>query len=280
MALYKRHYAKALAEAEHAVDLNPNNVDSIYTMAYILLAIGKPNRAVELINNGMRLDPHNIAQPLYLLGVAHFVKGQLKKAVSMIERALKRNPKLPRPAPILPAALALLGQELKAQTALENFKKAGTSNFNFRSIMFNFPFQDPEVLDRFVNGIRKAGLPALNFKFYKLLSENMLDEEDIRELIFGRKVAARWAHEFTHFWLERTEDGKATLSPIPGERGEEYDSGRSWIEDDLLCDQWQIHVSGLKHCMSVFRNPEGTPEMKNEFIAVSDSGFQLFSPVD
>ena len=67
--------------------------------------------------------------------MAYFAKGLLKESVSMIERALTHNPKLPRLAPILPAALANLGQEEKAQEALENFekdlKKTGTYNFNF-----------------------------------------------------------------------------------------------------------------------------------------------------
>lgn len=280
MALYRRQYRKALAEAEHAVDLDPNDVDGIYTLAYILLSIGESNRAVELINIGMRLDPRNIAHPLYLLGVAHFAKGQLKEAVSMIERALQHNPTFPRSAPILPAALAHLGQELEAQTALENFKKAGTYDLNFRSIMFNFPFQDPTVLERLATGIRKAGLPAVDFKFYKLLSKNMLDEEEIRKLIFGRKVKINWVHIAGRYWIERTEDGKAIVSSIPGEIGDFTDTGRSWIQDDMLCDQWEIIEGGLTYCMSVFRNPEGTHEMNNEYIAVSDFSFQLFSPVD
>ena len=280
MALYRRQYRKALAEAEHAVDLDPNDVDGIYTLAYILLSIGESNRAVELINIGMRLDPRNIAHPLYLLGVAHFAKGQLKEAVSMIERALQHNPTLPRSAPILPAALAHLGQELEAQTALENFKKAGTYDLNFRSIMFNFPFQDPKVLERLATGIRRAGLPAVDFKFYKLLSKNMLDEEEIRKLIFGRKVKINWVHIAGRYWIERTEDGKAIVSSIPGEIGDFTDTGRSWIHDDMLCDHWEIIEGGLTYCMSVFRNPEGTHEMNNEYIAVSDFSFQLFSPVD
>ncbi len=58
------------------------------------------------------------------------------------------------------------------------------------------------------------------------------------------------------------------------------DSGTSWIESDMLCNQWQIHMFGIKHCMTVFRNPEGTSEMKNGYLAVSDFGIQEFSPVD
>lgn len=54
--------------------------------------------------------------------------------------------------------------------------------------MFNFPFQNTELFDRFANGIRKAGLPALDFKYYKVFQKNMLDEKEIRELIFGCNV--------------------------------------------------------------------------------------------
>ena len=58
------------------------------------------------------------------------------------------------------------------------------------------------------------------------------------------------------------------------------DSGRSWIEDDMLCDQWNIHFFGLKHCMSIFRNPEGTAGKNNEYIAVTDFDFIPFSLVE
>jgi adenylate cyclase len=280
MALYRRQYRKARAEAEHAVDLEPNDADGIYTLAYILIAIGEPNRSVELINKGMQLDPHNIAQPLYLLGVAHFAKGQLTETVSMIERALKHNPKLPRITPILLASLAHLGQEMQAKAELEKLKKSGNFDLNFRSIMFNFPFQDAEVLDRLVVGLREAGLPAVDFNYYKLFQKNMLDGEAIRELTFGQKVFETWVHKGIPHWIERTENGEATWSSDPDKKGDFYGSGRSWIEDDMLCDQWDISVSGLKHCMSVFRNPEGTQDKKNEFIAASDFGFKLISPVD
>ncbi len=281
MALYRRQYAKAVAEAGQSIDLDSNDVDGIYTLAYILMAVGKTERAVELIKKGMRLDPHNIAEPLYLLGMVHFARGQLKETVSNIERALTHNPKLPRLAPILPAALANLGQEQKAEAALANFKKA-VINYDFRSILFNFPFQDPAVTDRLVDGIRKAGMWAPSFKYYKFFQENMLVEKEIRELIFGRKVAGVVQSTYLEspFLVERTVDGKATWSILTEKPGDYNDSGRSWIENDMLCNQWQIHFTGLKQCMPIFRNPEGTPEMKNEYIAVSDFGFQLFSPVD
>ena len=280
MALYLRQYAKAISDAEHVIDLDPNDVDGIYIMAFILMAAGHPERAVDFINKGMRLDPHNAAQPLYLMGMAHFTKGQLKEAASMIERALTHNPKLPRPAPILPAALAQLGLESRAKRALEDFKKNWPFSFGFRSVMFNFPFQDPVVLDRFTNGIRKAGLIAPKFTFYKFLPTYMLDEDEIGELLFGRKL------EYVRYLLgssnlvERTEDGKAIIRPPWETSGRIYDNGQSWIEDGMICDQWEIIYLGSKNCLSVFRNPDGSPEMKNEYIAVSFFDFHILSPVD
>lgn len=281
MSLYRRQYAKAVAEAEQSIDLDSNDVDGIYTLAYILMAVGKTERAVEFIKKGMRLDPHNIAEPLYLLGVVHFARGQLEETVSNIERALTHNPELPRLAPILPAALANLGQEQKAMAALADFKKV-VIDCNFRWILFNFPFQDPAVIDRLVDGIRKAGMWSLDFNYYKIFQENMLVEKEIKELIFGRKIAGvvQSTYVKSPFWVERTVDGKATWSVPPNTAFEYNDSGRSWIENDMLCNQWQLHFIGLKHCMPIFRNPEGTPDMKNEYIAVSDFNFQLFSPVD
>jgi TolB-like protein/Flp pilus assembly protein TadD len=244
MALYRRQYEKAISATEHAIDLDPNDIDGIYNMAFILMAAGKLDRAVDLIKKGMRLDPHNIGQPLYLLGMAHFARGQLKKAVSMIERALAHNPKLPRPAPILPAALALLDQESEAQTALEDFRTSRPYYFNFRSIMFYFPFQDPVVLDRLANGIRKAGLLAPKFTYYKFLPEYMLDEAEIGELLFGRKVEiARYQRGDSNL-IERTGDGKAIIRPAWETHGDILDSSQSRIEDGMICDQWKTSTSG------------------------------------
>ena len=46
------------------------------------------------------------------------------------------------------------------------------------------------------------------------------------------------------------------------------DKGQSWIDNDLLCDQWQERYWGRKICYPVFRNPEGSPENKDEYIYI------------
>jgi len=76
-------------------------------------------------------------------------------------------------------------------------------------------------------------------------------------------------------WIDCTKDGKATIRGSLGS-----DSGTSWIEGDMVCAQWQLFMEGIKGCAHVFRNPDGTPEMKNEYLRVTDFGILPFSPVN
>jgi hypothetical protein len=83
--------------------------------------------------------------------------------------------------------------------------------------------------------------------------------------------------------IHRTKDGKISYQgswPFsvlnPGGSG----SGRSWIEGDMLYDQWNNIFRGLKYHMAVYHNPDGTPEMKNEYFFVTDFGIFPWSPVD
>ena len=82
------------------------------------------------------------------------------------------------------------------------------------------------------------------------------------------------------WWEERTSNGKLTYTVPQNIAFDHNDSGTSWIENDLLCNHLNTHMYGMKYCMTVFRNPEGTPRNKNEFLAVSDFLVHPFSPVD
>ncbi len=138
-----------------------------------------------------------------------------------------------------------------------------------------WPFKAPEVADRLAVGLIKAGLPGQSSECYKLYKEYRLNGEEIWDLVFGQTVTGIdriWGQQW---WLERSRDGKATYrNPVGSE------NGRSWIEGDMLCDQWQTRFQGHKLCYPVFRNPEGTREMFNEYLTITDFGIISWSPVD
>jgi len=45
----------------------------------------------------------------------------------------------------------------------------------------------------------------------------------------------------------------------------------------MLCQKYQKRLSGLEFCQTVFRNPKGTEERKDEYFQFSDFGTPTFS---
>ncbi len=314
MNLFRRQYEHAIAEAKRAIGLDPNDPSCHESFGWTLIMAGRPGEAADFIKSGMRLDPHNPARYLYLLGLAHFAMGQLEEAVTSIQKALRLNPKRLDMAAALAAAYAHLGLDKRARATLDNYRKGRSTPPNVREVMYFYPFKDAEVAGRFADGLLKAGLPGKPSGYYKISEENKLTGEEIRELVFGRKTTGinPWTD---HQWLiDSTKDGKAThrdspfhvlysdelrqmkysprgfstrelfgsyFAPMADDQQEVLsDSGKVWIEDDMLYSQWGRVYEGLEYCATVFRNPEGTPENKNEYLMITDFGFLPMLQVD
>ncbi|MGD2185456.1 MAG: adenylate/guanylate cyclase domain-containing protein [Desulfobacterales bacterium] len=268
MALNRRQFKEAIEEAEKAIALNPNDASCHYTMAEALVYGGNPNKGIEYIETAMRLDPRFQTGPLYLLGIAYFSMGRYEKAVSLLDRALKRIPASGQHLLPLIAAYAHLDRFKEAKEAADIVEQTQP----VQDTMYRFPFKDPVVVERFEDGLFKAGYPARQFDFYKIYEENRLTGEEVRNIAFGRKVPT------SDGFVKRTKDGKATWRGYGGKT----DRGKSWVEGDLLCDQWQERYEGYKNCYPVFRNPEGSNsyEFRNEYLSVTDFGIIPWSPID
>jgi hypothetical protein len=130
-------------------------------------------------------------------------------------------------------------------------------------------------MERFAEGYVKAGLPGDPSGFYKISAENRLTGEELRKLFLGRKVSGSNMITAKQWSIERSKDGKATIRD-----GDKSDTGKSWIEEDMLCDQWDNFYEGLTDCWVVYRNPEGTPENNDEYLGAPGYGIYPFSPVE
>jgi adenylate cyclase len=274
--LLRRQHEEAVSELERALVLDPNDPSIYQDMGLVLNFSGKPKEAVDFYNRGMRLDPHNPARYLSGPGVAQFCMGNLEEAANLIEKARRINPEFTGPFSYLAVIYGLLGRQKEAREALETFIKAwgGPVNPTLAAIMYPFPFKDRAVADRFAEGMVKAGIAGPPSAYFPSFKENQLTGEEIKKLLLGSKITGISIGPGQQWWVERKKNGETA---IRGPEPNSSDRGKSWVEGDLLCVQFQKRYWGIEYCMTVFRNPRGTYESKDEYLNITDYGFSPWS---
>jgi tetratricopeptide (TPR) repeat protein len=196
-------------------------------------------------------------------GFGEAASGRWEEAVPLVERFVKYNPKAGFGYLLLAMLYAQVGRAQEARAMLDRGTKGWPAAMkNVRFIMSLLSFGDLQSAERFAEGFVKAGLPGEPSEFYKISKENRLTEKEIR------KLWKQWR-------IERSKDGKATIRD-----GDRSDTGKSWIEEDMLCDQWDNLYEGLKDCWVVYRNPEGMPEKNDEYLGAPGYGIYPFSRVE
>ncbi|MBN2034657.1 MAG: hypothetical protein JW836_15405 [Deltaproteobacteria bacterium] len=287
--LARRQHEEATFELERALALDPNNPAILSAMGGMRIFGGRPREAVDFINRAIRLDPLNPGRYLYLLGYVQFCMGNLEEAAGLIEKGLRINPDLTLSASWLMATYGLLGKEKEARAALEIYNKgwAGEVEPRIRNIMYNLPFNTPTLADRFAEGLFKAGVPGQPSEYLPGFKETRLNGEEIKGLLFGSTITGIFA-DGQQWWIDQGKDGGFTWRSqgsisFRTAKNElvtiSSDTGKSRVEGDMICQQHQKRFWGLEYCSTVFRNPKGTEDGKDEYFFFQDFGFLPFSLV-
>jgi hypothetical protein len=141
--------------------------------------------------------------------------------------------------------------------------------------MYYHPFKDREVADRFAKGLLKSGISEKPNDYLPAFKKNQLNGEEIKRLLFGSTITGIGL-DGQQWWIDRKRNGEFTyrgLGPISS------DTGKSRIEGDMFCRQYQESFGGVEIRGTVFRYPEGTSKGKDEYFWCSDFGFETFSLV-
>lgn len=217
--------------------------------------------------------------------------GQLEEALSALERARKFNPKLWFALEPLSVVYANLGRNEEARSTLNPLTKLlakkGLDKMDLKHWMYWRAFKDKEVEKNYANGLIKAGFPGKSGEYYKIITENRLTGEKIKDLVLAHTVTGFDMYSGKQWRIERTKGGDSTYQGpkgwVKGEASkveEISDTGKSWIEGDRLCSQWDNLYGGFEDCLTIYVNPEGTSEKKDDYIGASVYGFVPFSVVD
>ena len=152
--LYRRQHREAIAEYDQALALNPNDSDIIAEYADALAYVEQPQRSVELMHKAMRLNPHYPDWYLWYLADAYDTLGQSEDVIATIQRM--HDPS--EGQRMLAANFAHLGMMREAEAAGREVLRLHP-DFKISVWRERPPYRDQAILERYVEGLRKAGLP-------------------------------------------------------------------------------------------------------------------------
>ena len=152
--LYKKHLDESLADYVRAMALNPNDADIISQYADALVYADQPSKSIELIGKAMRLNPCYPDQYLWDLADAYNALGRPADVIATVQRM--QNPDEGRR--LLAANFAHLGMMTEARAQAAEVMRLHPG-FTISQWRHRPPYRDAAILERYVEGLRKAGLP-------------------------------------------------------------------------------------------------------------------------
>ena len=152
--LYTKQHDESLANYERALALNPNDADVIAEYADSLVYAGQPTRSIELMTKAMRLNPYYPDWYLWYLADAYNAMGRPADVIATVHQM--QDPSEGRR--MLAANFAHLGMVDEARAEAEEVLRLHPG-FTLSSWRRRPPYRDQTILERYIDGLRRAGLP-------------------------------------------------------------------------------------------------------------------------
>lgn len=150
----------SIALIDKALALNPNLAAAWYMGGFARICRGDPDSAIEWFEHVMRLSP--LDPELFRmeagLALAHLLAGRFDAASSWAEKASRQLPSFLVPASIVASSHALAGRTDEAGRAMRQLRQLDPT-LRVSNLDDWLPLRRPEDLDRFKDGLRRAGLP-------------------------------------------------------------------------------------------------------------------------
>jgi len=149
-----------VALVDRALVLNPNLGTAWFLSGFVRLFNGETDLAIEHFSRAQRLSPFDPLIWLVHAGTAwaHFFAGRYHEALSTVEQCLRDRPNYRLAVLLVAAASALAGAEDRAQRAAARFRELEPTR-RISDLKERLPFRRSEYIARFIEGLRKAGLP-------------------------------------------------------------------------------------------------------------------------
>ena len=139
------------------MSLDPNSAFAYTLLAAVLNFAGRPDEAIGFAKKAMRLDPNYPGSYMYNLAESYYLLGRHDEAVAALQDTLRRAPDFSPARRRLAVIYAELGREKEARAEVAEILRIspGASLELWRERM---AYKNPADLERFIAGLRKAGM--------------------------------------------------------------------------------------------------------------------------
>jgi TolB-like protein/class 3 adenylate cyclase len=152
---HERRWTESDAEFEATFKLDPNHADAWAIRSDLLTLAGQPKEAIEHVQRALRLNPHPPSWYFWMLGQAQY---QLRDHAAAAQTLRRPETYRTTSRRLLAASLAQLGRLDDACQEAILFMMANP-HFTIGDWAESQPFRSEEARQHFVDGYRKAGLP-------------------------------------------------------------------------------------------------------------------------
>jgi tetratricopeptide (TPR) repeat protein len=157
---FTSEHATAENVIDRALTLNPSSAHAWIARGLVSVVQDRPDQAIEALERAIRLSPLDRWGRAFTspLAMAHFAAGRYEEAIQWADRALAAQPDYRPALRIKAVCCAYLDRIEEARNWLGRVLdvEPGLTLTRLKALMPRF---SPKLLARFVEGLRKAGLP-------------------------------------------------------------------------------------------------------------------------
>jgi TolB-like protein len=159
LRMMERRTNEAIAAFEAAVRLDPSSAAAHCYLSHGFAFAGRDREAIEHAETAIRLSPMDPEMAMFFGGiaVAHYTTGRYDRALHYSDELLRLRPGFQGAQRLRCAALAQLGMIAEARQYLEHVR-IGQPQLTLQWIRESVPYQTPDTMERFLDGMRKAGV--------------------------------------------------------------------------------------------------------------------------
>jgi tetratricopeptide (TPR) repeat protein len=159
-AMMQRRTEESIAAFRRAVDLNPSSAAAHSHLSHGLAFAGHAQEAITHGEMAIRLSPLDPEMARFLGGIAiaHYTARRFDEAARFTAENLRLRPGFQGAQRLRCASLAQAGRLDEARAFLADLRRHHRPPLTIDWVRKNVPYQTPELIELFVDGLRKAGL--------------------------------------------------------------------------------------------------------------------------